>query len=394
MQINEEESALDGIQKALEAEVNTLVSKFWKQIMAHVAATPQPQPQMQQAPSSVDPLSTRRTKAQELINKGVSLPWFQQGLKGFLRKIWHNNSTDNPSWDTYQHREHRTSRISLKEYVSIKSELTKLVNESIGFLNEENNTLLTDFTNELMGRIVHYLQLAYKAGLSIVPSAKTKTPRVKKQPDVAPTETEPTETKPTEPAFNDDEIGRVAPEPNEKPPESIKEPKSKISTKEIDPNNLKASTKDDQEMEVIDDHEPNREKIKEVTPMIKDFIAKGQTEEIERLMKEAGIGIFYKKGGVTINKKTYTSLVHLMRNLCLSHTKLPSGEELKKSSWLDQKSYKSIFRGLPKTNSNSLEDAILEVEGEIEAERWNQKIETNLSNKVSLYKKQLRAIID
>jgi hypothetical protein len=61
--------------------------------------------------------------------KPESLPWFSNGLRGFLRKLYYNNATENPDWQQYKI-ESTTGRITLSEYVSIKRDLTSALMES------------------------------------------------------------------------------------------------------------------------------------------------------------------------------------------------------------------------------------------------------------------------
>lgn len=59
--------------------------------------------------------------------KPETLPWFSNGLKGFLRKLYYNNRPENPDWNQYKV---ESTKISLSEYVSIKKDLTSVLMEN------------------------------------------------------------------------------------------------------------------------------------------------------------------------------------------------------------------------------------------------------------------------
>lgn len=48
--------------------------------------------------------------------KTTSLPWFKHGVRGFLRKLWHGDSPDNPDW------QHESTRLSLESYINIRNQ--------------------------------------------------------------------------------------------------------------------------------------------------------------------------------------------------------------------------------------------------------------------------------
>lgn len=116
----------------LEAEINKLVSDFWTQKQAQISKAIQ---QIQPPPTVGTPqvATTTPMGQSQGVGGNKSLPWFTNGIRTFLRKLWHGDSKDNPDWqDMPAWKWKKVEHISISEYNSIRNELEGVFNEYAG----------------------------------------------------------------------------------------------------------------------------------------------------------------------------------------------------------------------------------------------------------------------
>jgi hypothetical protein len=80
------------------------------------------------------------TNAATPLSQPKTLPWFAGGIKGFLRKLWHGNSSSNPDWQWNTVKESCT----LNEYAYIKSEIENILFETDMLDSDDIKALVTD----------------------------------------------------------------------------------------------------------------------------------------------------------------------------------------------------------------------------------------------------------
>lgn len=124
-------------------------------------------------PTSSVPTSTTAATSAPVLAKRVppvikqsssSLPWFKHGVRGFLRKLWHGDSKENPDWASYENFAN-FDKLTLQEYVVIESgfhnELNQLINEA-GFADAFAN-YFNQFKTNLLKAIQSYAKKLEKA---------------------------------------------------------------------------------------------------------------------------------------------------------------------------------------------------------------------------------------
>lgn len=74
------------------------------------------------------------------LSQSKTLPWFAGGIKGFLRKLWHGNSSSNPDWQWNTVKESCT----VNEYFYIKSEIENILFETEMLDSDDVRALVKD----------------------------------------------------------------------------------------------------------------------------------------------------------------------------------------------------------------------------------------------------------
>jgi len=118
---------IDKKQKELELNFEKELKKVNSIPMSTIVAKDNPQPATIPTPAANSP------KNQEPKN----LPWFANGIKGFLRKLWHGNSKSNPDWSM-------SECVTLEEYSFIRSELEEILMETEMLKSDDIRFLVSD----------------------------------------------------------------------------------------------------------------------------------------------------------------------------------------------------------------------------------------------------------
>lgn len=151
----------------------------------------QEEPQVQNATPSVDDLlgNLEAQIRQEIAKwwndvkhlRPESLPWFSHGIKGLVRKLYYNNSKENPDWNNYKAKEESVVKMSLAEYGLIRGNLQSLI-------EQEAPAGADDAINLLIKRLMPVIKSGFEQIASMHQSA-APTPTVTTQeqpPEVAP----------------------------------------------------------------------------------------------------------------------------------------------------------------------------------------------------------------
>lgn len=161
----------------------------------------QEEPQAANTPSIDDFLSNMETQIRQEISKWwndvkhlrpESLPWFSNGIKGLVRKLYYNNSKENPDWNNYKAKEESVVKMSLAEYGLIRSNLQSLI-------EQEAPAGADDAINLLIKRLMPVIKSGFEQIASL---HQTPAPTVTTQeapPEVVPTPKRPPRNKKPDP---------------------------------------------------------------------------------------------------------------------------------------------------------------------------------------------------
>lgn len=166
--------------------------------------------------------------------KPESLPWFSNGLRGFLNKLYYNNTPENPDWKQYE-----STKISLLEYVSIKKDLTSVLME--GAPVDASNVI-----DSLISTLMPLIQGAINQISTIVSSnVDSSSTEPEKTPIAAP------ESKPSKEEIPVPPKEEPKPEREEipTPPSEKEEPVTKVTSSEPDLKSNPTTDFDDEEIE-------------------------------------------------------------------------------------------------------------------------------------------------
>ncbi|RDJ35630.1 MAG: hypothetical protein DWQ19_12495 [Crenarchaeota archaeon] len=160
---------LDKILKDLQGEVAGAIDKFLNQLKGEVGkAGDRINQTVQQQAATAAPGNVPSYK---------SLPWFQHGVKGFLRKLWYGDHPENPTWQNVK-REHSDLRIlTLHEYNEIQSEVRSfLENSAFGYqvVDSMTKAAAQQLMRDITQAIATHVQKAYNLGYSRKPNKKSK----------------------------------------------------------------------------------------------------------------------------------------------------------------------------------------------------------------------------
>lgn len=175
-------------QKELQRQQQTKNTSI-SDVIANKGAT---EPPVTSNPSSVNPSSVNPSPANQMKN----LPWFANGIKGFLRKLWHGNSKTNPDWSM-------TESVTLEEYSFIKNELEDILLET-DILNGDDVKILV---SNLMISIRTYLdrlkkiKRAYNKRKQLDNSSSDGSKELSPPEPIAPAFEKASESKPTEKTY-------------------------------------------------------------------------------------------------------------------------------------------------------------------------------------------------
>jgi thiaminase len=124
----------------LEKEIEEKLRNFWNEKQRFVINNLNNLIKNNQPSISPPNVANNVTKNQPV----KSLPWFSNGIKGFVRKLWYGDSNKNPDWSGVN------ESVLIIEYASAKEELESILNESEIFSPDEIKTL----TKSLMSSII------------------------------------------------------------------------------------------------------------------------------------------------------------------------------------------------------------------------------------------------
>lgn len=121
------EAIYQNLERTVDSKIRLFITKKQQEIEKAFkdATAKNPTPT---APSAV-PLSQPKT-----------LPWFAGGIKGFLRKLWHGNSSSNPDWQWNTVKESCT----INEYFYIKNEIENILFETEMLDSDDIKALVKD----------------------------------------------------------------------------------------------------------------------------------------------------------------------------------------------------------------------------------------------------------
>jgi len=88
-----------------------------------------------------------------------SLPWFQHGIRGFFRKLWHGDHPTNPDW--YSPEEGVTRRPTLQEYIEYQKEVERELDsffEAVpGHVDAVLGKIVQEFKKQFLVLMSHYI---------------------------------------------------------------------------------------------------------------------------------------------------------------------------------------------------------------------------------------------
>lgn len=348
---------LQKIYDNLQTQVDALVKDFWVKLKreadAERANTPQPA-------VANKPMNTMRNI------QGKTLPWFQHGMRGFLRKLWHGDHPENPSWNAMQGESVRRM-VSVKEYAEIKSGIREIFNEE--------NSLFDDLSAQIMKLVTTHMQQAYDLGYQRVSSADTGSGTA-----AATLATDPTVNPVAGAVENPTAIpkrkNRTKIDPATPPTESgpITDPRAAA----IAAAGGKVDELDPKPIENLDD----------AAAQIKTELANGRKEHVKEILKKVGVKLAsnrrYRRG-------TEETFIRIMRNLSMN------GATEDSDDWLDPMKYVKVF-GL-ELNPNSIRPHITPVASKIADEEATKNAANDansegnpldMESKIAVYRRLLK----
>lgn len=173
---------LDQLYADLRAAVEKQVQEFWNKYKLKIGQELQ-KSMGQPSQPIVDPRFSQSTQGNKPA-LASGLPWFQHGMRGFLRKLWYGDHPDNPNWKGV-----RTESFSLNEYKNTRDELRELVVEAIG--DSEADALVAALMPTIVGYLGKAVDVSKKSGSEFHPM-------IKYNPRGVPVEDTPSEELPSE----------------------------------------------------------------------------------------------------------------------------------------------------------------------------------------------------
>lgn len=116
----------DDLEKEIENKIRTFIDRKQKELELNFEKELKSKMQ-QSAPTSQlvakDNPNVNKPNPLQKTQDVKNLPWFANGIKGFLRKLWHGNSKSNPDWSV-------SECVTLEEYTFIRNELEEILMET------------------------------------------------------------------------------------------------------------------------------------------------------------------------------------------------------------------------------------------------------------------------
>lgn len=128
----------------LEKEIEEKLRNFWNEKQRFVINNLNNLVKNNQPNASPSNVVNNVAQNQNVDLKNKNLPWFSNGIRGFVRKLWYGDSSKNPDWSGVN------ESVLIIEYVSVKDELESILNESEIFSTDEIKIL----TKNLMSSII------------------------------------------------------------------------------------------------------------------------------------------------------------------------------------------------------------------------------------------------
>jgi hypothetical protein len=211
-------------------DVTTAIDRLQTKISTEFDKPQPEQPQFQFHPTQAQPANadapSSPTSSAYRPKLGEKLPWFSHGIKGFLQKLWHGNSPNNPNWAG--HRTESVDYLTLDEYNAIKDGLDEHVDAFFEEYNDLSDVLIR-FKKELIGivkrhmndtiRTMRDLNLTGTVSAPTTPNTTTTTTT----PTTAPVTPSPTKSTASKPAKNGGEVTSRSNLPEPKPAEPEEE---------------------------------------------------------------------------------------------------------------------------------------------------------------------------
>lgn len=232
-----------------------------------------------------------------------SLPWFSNGLRGFLRKLYYNNNPDNPDWQNYKVESKRKNKISLSEYISIKNELQFALTENAPTGAED---IIGSLINKLMPLIQGAIEKISSLGVSIATPEPSKQEPEKSEPVVNPPKQEPEQQNPG----TTNQVPPVPPQPvvNSEPPKQEPEPEAERSApkKKENPLEVGPDVTPKNEPSKVDDVETEEIPKDENDAIFKnllDYSSSKDATSLTRKLSTIGIPVSKVRGKLVIDAK-------------------------------------------------------------------------------------------
>jgi hypothetical protein len=238
---------LDKILASLQAEIQQSIQKFSQQMQGEVekagvgiAAAVQKQAAAA-APGNVPSFK--------------SLPWFQHGVRGFVRKLWYGDHPENPTWQNVR-RESVVPHLTLAEYAAIKAEV-QVIAEEAGAFGAAIDQLTADITHSISTHFQKAYDLGYtRTNTAASTAAPASTPET---PEPAAPTSEPAAVEPEAPATPVAPTSKpvksrrlkTKPASVETPPEAPPEPNNPLATTAKELSSILKTTDDKAEMALL-----------------------------------------------------------------------------------------------------------------------------------------------